>query len=383
MYATAHVCRAPFIAHNPRSSNVGLVVLREAVLLRHGPRPPPHPALHRLPRLPAQPGQRRQLLHGSRRPRRRRRPTSGVGVGGVGGGRRGPPPGPAPHPPRRAHDAQEALPEAPDPDGVRAAADGGPPRRGAGGRPVRALRAADAARARRVRGAGAPRLRRRAALQLHRERRGRQDVHLLLGPAGHARRLRRRGPQAAVRLRDEGGRRHVPPAGRAGGDAAAGAAGGHVLRRGPAVHGPGVAAVHARHGVRALLGPRPVDHRLRHGQEEGQRCGGRDHGELAERGGQGKEQGEHLPQDVRLQERRGQGFPGGHHRRAPAQGGHQVGAHAGALQRHLRRSPAFQRGELIDSYVEDRPVNLQSQTASLNGSLSRNPAVSHAYHTFG
>ncbi|KAM3208349.1 hypothetical protein ACQJBY_063181 [Aegilops geniculata] len=345
------------IAHNPRSSNVVVVVPRAAVLLRHGPRPPPHPALHHLPRLPAQPGQRRQLLHGSRRPRRRR-PTSGVV--GVGGERRGPPPRPAPHPRRRAHDAQEALPAAPDPDGVRAAADGGPPRRRARGRPVRALRAADAARARRVRGAGAPRLRRRAALQLHRERPGRQDLHLLRGPAGHARRRRRRGRgarPAAVRLRDEGGRRHVPPAGRAGGDAAAGAAGGHVLRRGPAVHGPEVAAVHAGHGVRALLGPRPVDRRLRHGPEEGQRCGGCDHGELAERGGQGQEQGEHLPQDVRLQERRGQGFPGGHHRRAPAQGGHQVGAHAGALQRHLRRAlrrpPTFQGGELIDSYVED------------------------------
>ncbi|XBH98222.1 hypothetical protein VPH35_127766 [Triticum aestivum] len=350
MYAP--MCAVHHCTQTPRSSNVVAVVLvvpREAGLLRHGPRPPPHPALHHLPRLPAQPGQRRQLLHGSRRPCRRR-PTSGVSVGGVGGGRRGPPPGPAQHPGRRAHDAQEALPAAPDPDGVRGAADGGPPRRRARGRPVRALRAADAGRARRVRGAGAPRLRRRAALQLHRERRGRQDVHLLRGPAGHARRRRGRGTPAAVRLRDEGGRRHVPPAGRAGEDAAAGAAGGHVLRRGPAVHGPKVAAVHAWHGGRALLGPRPVDRHLRHGQEEGQRRGGCDHGELAERGGQGQEQGEHLPQDVRLQERRGQGFPGGHHRRAPAQGGHQVGAHAGALQRHLRRPPAFQRGELIDSY---------------------------------
>ncbi|KAI4976493.1 hypothetical protein ZWY2020_050100 [Hordeum vulgare] len=44
------------------------------------------------------------------------------------------------------------------------------------------------------------------------------DLPAMLGGAGGAQ------ARAAVRLRDEGGRRHVPPAGRAGGDAAPGAA---------------------------------------------------------------------------------------------------------------------------------------------------------------
>jgi hypothetical protein len=298
----------------------------QAVSLQQGAGPPaaPAPGLH----LPLRVSQGVRAAGDAERVR--------PGSRGAGGG----PEARVPAAHRRADPRGPVRAAAPAAHGVRAAARVAGWARGARGRPLRLLPAVQGRPAR----AGAardPRPRRRhRARRLRGEPQRREDVHVPVGGGGA---LRRR----AVRLRDEGRRRHLPPSAAAGGVAGRDAPGGHVLRRHHPLrqHGP-VPGVHGRHGLRAVVGPRAVDRHLRRGAQPQRGHGGHAHRPLAQDRGQGEEPLQRQAGHPRLPQPGARGpvrarVHAHHHRRAQAQEQPEVGRGAQVLQLH-GRAPAVQ-----------------------------------------